>query len=106
MARKNVAAKITAAQAEAVNAYMVDLWGDDPGTQEFVLNAYVDGADEDIATHAFSVSNNSQADANSLCGFLQALTGCDGQQYPISPSQNWWAVAFSLWGLKPVVVMP
>jgi hypothetical protein len=100
--RHDVMVKTPTVHFDSVNAYMVTLFGDDPGTQEIGLNAYLAGADPTAATHSMGVANCSQADTDSLTAFLAALDGCDSAVYDAGSGEDYWAEAGRLWDLKHV----
>ena len=83
---------------------MVGLFGDDPGSVEISLNAYIDGQDSTVATYSVGVSNCSQADATTLQNYM-TTTGCGSAVYPAGSGEDYWAEALRLWGLKPVVAV-
>lgn len=101
--RQQVTTFATAAAMAALNDFMVGLFGDDPGSEEITLNAYLDGADPSAATHSFGVANCSQADADSIGAYTDAVEGTDSAAYPASGPMPGWDVALARWGLKPVV---
>lgn len=104
MARHDVMTMVPAASYQSANNFMVGMFGDDPGSEEISLNAYLDGQDPAVATHSLGVANCSQADTNSLAGYMAATSGCDSKTYPTAGSgANFWADALALWNLKPAV---
>ena len=107
MPRHYVMTYAPAAQVPALNDYLVELFGDDPGTDEITINAYLDGATPTVATHSMGVANCSQGDTNAIVAALngqQSLAGCDCLTYPLSGAQpDFWAEALAAWGVRPVV---
>jgi hypothetical protein len=100
MARKNVLVKCAAAQMQVVNDKIVDLYGDDPGTQEISLNAYVGGNDPYTATHSIACVNMPEVDAATLVTFVAAISGCDTATFPTSQVVDFWTCAYDLWSLN------
>jgi hypothetical protein len=103
--RQYVATKVTAAELQAVNDYLVDLFGDDPDSEEITLNAYVDGADPSVATHSFSNMNTSAADALSIASELVSHAGCDSRHRNYTSGSYSWDDARMIWNLRPIVPM-
>lgn len=107
MPRNYVMTYAPAAKVEALNDYLVSLFGDDPGTQEISLNAYEDGQDETVATHSMGVANCSQGQTNAIVAAMNAnvsLAGCDCQTYPVAgAATDFWAEALAAWNIRPVV---
>lgn len=102
--RHDVMSKVPATALAAANDFMVGMFGDDPGSQEISLNAYVDGSDPTTATHSIGVANCSQADTNSLASYLAGAEGCGSKVYATAGSgADFWADALAEWSLKAVV---
>lgn len=107
MPRHYVQTYAPAEKVDVLNDYLVDLFGDDLGTQEITLNAYLDGGTPTVATHSVGVANCSQADTNAIVAALNgqpSLAGCDCLTYPASgPQVDFWSEALAAWGVQPVV---
>lgn len=104
MPRHDVLSKVPADKLAEANAYMVGLFGEDPGTQVISLNAYEDGNDPQVATHSLSNINCSQAETNSLTSYMGVTAGCAALTFaPPGSGQDRWAAALAAWGLKPVM---
>ena len=104
MPRQYLISKVPNEHHEVVNLYMVNIFGDDPGSIEIpIANAYVDGDDPDVGTYSVGCANCSQADANSIAAFLAGLSDCDSRQTPTTGDANVWPTALSEWNLKQVV---
>lgn len=105
MSRKDVLTGVPAGQLDAANSYMVGLFGDDPGTQEISLNAYVSGQDQTVATVSVAVANCSNADASNLSNYMTTTPGCSVALYPGGSGTDYWAEALRLWNYNPVVTV-
>ncbi len=109
MPRQYLLIKTPQSELVAVNDVLVAIFGDDPGTMEFSMAAYLDGEDPEITTHWMCNINCAQAQVDYLVGqdgvsgYLYSKPGVAGLRYPIvSPAHDSWAEALANWGLKPV----
>ena len=101
--RQYVMTKVPAAELAGVNDFLVDLFGDDPGSEEITLNAYVGGSDPTVATHSFCNMNTSAADAGTIASELaNNHTGCDSRSRNYTSGPFGWSDAALVWNLYPV----
>lgn len=104
MARHDVMTKVPVAQYAAANAFLVGLFGDDPGSEEIALNAYLDGEESSVSTYSIGVCNCSQSDTNALVSYMSGAEDCASNVYATAGSgADFWADALSLWNLRPTV---
>lgn len=94
---------VPADQHDEVNAYLVGLFDDDPGSDEIPPNAYVSGGDQFVPTRSFCTIPLSAGKLLSIQNYFAGRTDCLIADYATSPPQNWWSVAGSLWSILPSV---
>lgn len=104
MSRKYVATYATAETVGAFNDAIASIYGDDPGTQEISLNAYIDGDDPTIATHSFSNMNMAESEAAAVIVYVGSHLGTDAIARDIAAGSYTWDFALAWYNLKPVVV--
>ncbi len=103
MARKRLKSMVPQAQLAAANVALCAIVEDDPGTIETELNAYLEGADPAIATHAVSNWQSlTQAQADAMTNYLTSNSG-GSLVTPYTDQSDFWAAVYSAWGLLPVV---
>lgn len=106
MPRLMVLTMVTEESYEAVNAYMIGMYGDPPESVEIDMNAYIDGQNQAVATHSFGCANCSMSEGNALAAYVNSLDGCAAQTFDPTEEVDYWAWAGSNWNLKPVVPTP
>jgi hypothetical protein len=102
MARKQVLSMVPADKYDAANAFLIGLFGDEPGSEEISMNAYLNGEDPSIATHSLGNCNCSTADAVTWENYLAVTDGCASMTFPATQQIDSWALALSAWNLKQV----
>lgn len=103
MPRVYVLSKVPAALYNTCSGKLCDIYGDEPGTDEFSgLNYSADGSAP--GTYAVcSAGGLTLAQASEWQTFLAGQTDCGSAQYADVPAGGFDADILSLWGLRPVV---